>query len=60
MRRWMNDLLARLEALHAAQPERAVTIDPRSKPLATTYADIVQVLNLAVLAGFMAYPLVGL
>ena len=47
-----EDLLARLKALHAAQPERAATIDPRNKPLPATYSDIVLVLNMAVLAGF--------
>src|SRR5688572_16032820 len=47
-----EELAQRLRQLHSAQPDRAATIDPRGKPLPTTYADIVQVLNIAVLAGF--------
>ncbi|HTF89044.1 MAG TPA: biopolymer transporter ExbD [Planctomycetota bacterium] len=47
-----KDLAVRLKQLHDAQPTRAVTIDPRGKPMPTTYADILMVLNLAVLAGF--------
>ena len=47
-----KELAVRLRQLHEAQPERAATIDPRGKPMPTTYADIVEVLNIAVLAGF--------
>jgi biopolymer transport protein ExbD len=48
----VKELGSRLKALHEASPERAATIDPRGKPMPTTYADIVLVLNTAVLAGF--------
>lgn len=45
----VEELSARLKQLHTAQPDRAATINPKSK---TTYADIVLVLNVAVLADF--------
>jgi biopolymer transport protein ExbD len=48
----VKELGQRLKALHDASPDRAATIDPRGKPMPTTYADIVLVLNTAVLAGF--------
>lgn len=43
------ELSNRLKQLNQAQPDRAATIDPKTK---TTYADLVLVLNTAVLAGF--------
>lgn len=45
----VEDLGARLKQLHDAQPDRAATIDPKAK---TSYADMVAVLDAAVLAGF--------
>jgi biopolymer transport protein ExbD len=54
-----KELALRLKQLHDAQPDRAATIDPRGKPLPSTYADMVLVLNTAVLAGFTDITIKG-
>ena len=47
-----SELATRLRLIHEAQPDRALTIDPRGKPLASTYADMLGVLDLAMQTGF--------
>ena len=45
----IEELAARLKEVHASQPTRAATIDPRAR---TTYADMLLVLDAAMAAGF--------